>query len=151
MGDAGFFRGTSTTQDSRFSDKEKRLLKTMKFPKCFEKKVEMKKVEMTVIKSWISKRVTEILGFEDEVVIGFIFGLLEEEKVDPKRSQINITGFLEQNAATFMKELWELLLSAQESPNGIPQKFIEEKKQEILNKKVNSELKLDKVFNSLYL
>jgi len=31
MSDAGFFRGTSADQDNRFSDKEKKLLKQMKF------------------------------------------------------------------------------------------------------------------------
>ena len=36
---AGFFKGTSADQDRRFSDKELKLLKTMKFPPEFEKKV----------------------------------------------------------------------------------------------------------------
>ena len=31
MADAGFFRGTTADQDNRFSDKEKKLLKQMKF------------------------------------------------------------------------------------------------------------------------
>ena len=35
----GFFKGTSADQDRRFSDKELKLLKTMKFPPEFEKKV----------------------------------------------------------------------------------------------------------------
>ena len=35
----GFFKGTSADQDRRFSDKEMKLLKTMKFPSEFEKKV----------------------------------------------------------------------------------------------------------------
>lgn len=32
---------------------------------------------MDVIKPWIARRVTELLGFEDEVLINFIYGLLE--------------------------------------------------------------------------
>eukprot|EP00054_Salpingoeca_dolichothecata_P012770 m.70854 g.70854 ORF g.70854 m.70854 type:complete len:71 (-) comp20114_c0_seq1:37-249(-) len=40
MADAGFFRGTSTDQDSRFSNKEKKLLKTMKFDPVLLKKQE---------------------------------------------------------------------------------------------------------------
>lgn len=39
--------------------------------------VEMSKVNLEVIKPWITKRVTEILGFEDDVVIDFIFNQLE--------------------------------------------------------------------------
>jgi serine/arginine repetitive matrix protein 1 len=50
--------------------------------------------------------------------------------------QINLTGFLEKNTMDFMKELWNLLLSAQKSSTGIPQEFLEKKKQEILARKV---------------
>lgn len=32
---------------------------------------------MEVMKPWIATRVTELLGFEDEVLINFIFGLLD--------------------------------------------------------------------------
>lgn len=35
-----------------------------------------------------------------------------------------------------MKELWNLLLSAQNSSTGIPQEFLERKKQEIAARKV---------------
>ena len=35
----GFFKGTSADQDRRFSDKELKLLKSLKFPPEFEKKV----------------------------------------------------------------------------------------------------------------
>lgn len=37
----------------------------------------MTKVEMDVIRPWIATRVTELLGFEDEVLINFIYGLLD--------------------------------------------------------------------------
>src|SRR4051794_32203792 len=39
----------------------------------------MKKVKLDVIKPWISKKITDLLGFEDEVLIGYVFGLLEEK------------------------------------------------------------------------
>lgn len=39
----------------------------------------MTKVNLEVIKPWITQRVTEILGFEDDVVIEFIFNQLEEK------------------------------------------------------------------------
>jgi serine/arginine repetitive matrix protein 1 len=39
MTDAGFFKGTSADQDSRFSDKNKKLMKTMKFADNIDKKV----------------------------------------------------------------------------------------------------------------
>lgn len=34
-------------------------------------------MKMDVIKPWIANRATELLGFEDEVLINFIYGLLE--------------------------------------------------------------------------
>lgn len=37
----------------------------------------MTKVKMDVMRPWIAKRVTELIGFEDEVLINFIYSLLE--------------------------------------------------------------------------
>ena len=56
---------------------------------------------------------TQYLGFEDEVVIGYIEGQLTGGKVDPKLMQLNLQGFLEKHTTSFMKELWTLLISAQ--------------------------------------
>lgn len=36
----------------------------------------------------------------------------------------------------FMKELWSLLLSAQQNASGVPQQFLDEKEAEIQQKKV---------------
>lgn len=38
----------------------------------------MSKVELDTLKPWITTKITEILGFEDDVVIEFIFNQLEE-------------------------------------------------------------------------
>lgn len=38
----------------------------------------MKKVELSVFKPWIYKRVTEIIGLEDEVVIEYVNEQLEQ-------------------------------------------------------------------------
>lgn len=62
--------------------------------------------------------------------------------VDPKQMQINLTGFLNgKNAREFLRELWELLVSAQINPSGIPDTFIEAKKKELRDR----ELEQDKV------
>lgn len=45
----------------------------------------MSKVNRAVMEPWIAKRVTELLGLEDEVLINFIYGLLEG-KVGPAPS-----------------------------------------------------------------
>jgi serine/arginine repetitive matrix protein 1 len=39
----------------------------------------MKKVNLEVLKPWISQKVVEMLEIEDDVVISYIFGLLEEK------------------------------------------------------------------------
>jgi len=48
-----------------------------------------------------------------------------------KQIQHGLTGFLDKDAPAFCKEMWNLLLSAQESSNGIPKELLEAKKAEI--------------------
>lgn len=38
----------------------------------------MSKVELDTLKPWITQKITDVLGFEDDVVIEFIFNQLEE-------------------------------------------------------------------------
>ncbi|OAQ32998.1 serine/arginine repetitive matrix 1 [Linnemannia elongata AG-77] len=135
MGDAGFFKGTSAGQDTRFSDKHKKMLKSMNFPPEFSQKVDMKKVNMKVIKDWMAERVIQLLGIEDEVVVEYAIGMLEEPSPDPKSMQINLQGFLDKNTQLFVLELWKLLISAQTSLGGIPQQFLDITKAEILKTK----------------
>jgi hypothetical protein len=39
----------------------------------------MRKVNLTVIRPWVAKKIVELVGFEDEVVIEYAMGLLEDE------------------------------------------------------------------------
>lgn len=39
----------------------------------------MRKVELKVIRPWVAKKVVELVGFEDEVVIEYAMGLLEDD------------------------------------------------------------------------
>ncbi|CAL4930332.1 unnamed protein product [Urochloa decumbens] len=135
----GFFRGTSADQDTRFSNKQAKLLKSQKFAPELDHLVDTSKVKMDVMKPWIAKRVTELLGFEDEVLINFIYGLLEEKAADGKKIQIQLTGFMEKNTVKFMKELWSLLLSAQQNASGVPQQFLDEKEAEIQQRKAEDD------------
>ncbi|KAF6764273.1 PWI domain-containing protein [Ephemerocybe angulata] len=134
MADAGFFKGTSAEQDRRFSDKELKLMKSMKFPVEFEKKVDTRKVNMSVIRPWVASKIVELTGFEDEVVIEYAMGLLEDEQnpnPDPRKMQIALQGFLTKHTATFMTELWKLLVEAQEEVSGVPRTLLEQKKEEL--------------------
>lgn len=40
--------------------------------------MDLKKVNLNVLKPWITRAVIDLLGFEDEVVVDYAFSLLEE-------------------------------------------------------------------------
>ena len=42
----------------------------------------MLKVKLDIMKPWITKRIGELLGIEDDVVIEFVFNQLEEKVSD---------------------------------------------------------------------
>ncbi len=60
--------------------KERKLLKSMKFPKEYSLKVDVKKVNWEIMREWTALRVTQLLGMEDEVLIGYIHEQLGEDK-----------------------------------------------------------------------
>ena len=41
----------------------------------------MTKVNLDTIKPWVTRKITELLGFEDDVVIEFIFNQLDERVI----------------------------------------------------------------------
>ncbi|RDA93106.1 hypothetical protein CP533_4129 [Ophiocordyceps camponoti-saundersi (nom. inval.)] len=118
------------------SKMDARLLKSTKFPPEFNQKADMEKVNLHVMKKWITKRISEILGNEDDVVIELCFNLIEASRYpDIKSLQIQLTGFLDKDTATFCKELWNLLLSGQSSPQGVPKELLEAKKLELMQER----------------
>lgn len=58
------------------------------------------------------------------------------QAVNGKQVQISLTGFMERNTGKFMKELWALLISAQQNVSGVPQQFLDAKEEETKKKKV---------------
>lgn len=48
----------------------------------------MSKVNLDVIKPWITAKINEILGIEDDVVIEFIMSQLEAPNLNPKVMQV---------------------------------------------------------------
>ncbi|KAM0437688.1 hypothetical protein ACHAPT_002053 [Fusarium lateritium] len=113
-----------------------RLLKSTKFPPEFSQKVDMQKVNLQVMKKWIAGKISDILGNEDDVVIELCFNLIEGPRYpDIKSLQIQLTGFLDKDTASFCKDLWRLLLSAQASPQGVPKELLEAKKLELIQEK----------------
>ena len=52
----------------------------------------MRKVELAVIKPWIANKVSELLGFEDDIVVEYVNGLLEDESEPVSNQSINQTN-----------------------------------------------------------
>ncbi|KAL1869485.1 hypothetical protein Plec18167_007783 [Paecilomyces lecythidis] len=117
-----------------------KLLRQTKFPPEFSKKVDMTKVNIEVMKKWIAGKIIEILGNEDDVVIELCFNLLEGSRFpDIKSLQIQLTGFLDKDTPKFCKDLWNLCISAQENPQGVPKELLEAKKLELRQEKLDAE------------
>ncbi|KAI3917991.1 hypothetical protein MKW98_000225, partial [Papaver atlanticum] len=62
------------------------------------------------------------------------FDILDGKEINGKEVQIQLTGFMEKNTGKFMKELWNLLRSAEQNASGVPQQFLDAK-EEIKKKK----------------
>ena len=86
-------RGTTYDQDPRYKDKESKLLSSTSWPLEYSIPVDIKKVNLDSIKSWITKQTTDFLGVEDEILDSLIISSLESPDLCPKKLQILITGF----------------------------------------------------------
>eukprot|EP00551_Chaetoceros_affinis_P004930 CAMPEP_0203669486 /NCGR_PEP_ID=MMETSP0090-20130426/5852_1 /ASSEMBLY_ACC=CAM_ASM_001088 /TAXON_ID=426623 /ORGANISM="Chaetoceros affinis, Strain CCMP159" /LENGTH=445 /DNA_ID=CAMNT_0050534189 /DNA_START=53 /DNA_END=1391 /DNA_ORIENTATION=- len=134
-------KGTASISSSSAQTK---LLRTTKFPSSFSQKVDLTKVNASVLSLWIESEIESILGFEDEIVSSMAINLFfpkvktddgdtnEYGQVDPRVAQLDLVGFLgEGEAGKFVEELWGMMLDAQSQPKGIPRILIEKKKAEI--------------------
>jgi serine/arginine repetitive matrix protein 1 len=136
---------------------DQKILKATKFPPEFDKRVDTSKVNIDLMKKWIAGKITTILGYEDDVVVETCYNLLEENRfvrfpalpavsfvanfsLQPKikEIQIQLGGFLNKDCAPFCKELWNLMLSAQESTAGVPKELLEAKKLELKQEQVRN-------------
>lgn len=139
MTDAGFFRGTSADQDNRFSNKNKKLLKQLKFSDVLNHKVDLSKINRDVIENWIKSQITKEI--DDEVLYEYIINQLYEKNFpDGKNMQINLTGFLGgKPAREFMDKLWTVLLDGMQTEDGIPKQLLDEKMEEIKRREAKNE------------
>lgn len=83
MADA--LRGTDLSQDRRFKDKEALAIKSSTFPEHFDRKVDLRKVNIGVLRAWIAKKITELMKFEDDVVIEYVYSMLEDKSKPVRR------------------------------------------------------------------
>jgi len=133
---AGRGAGSSAASASSSMDAKARRRVELALPAALRETIETRKVDVEAMKPWISTRVTELLGVEDEVLIGMIEALLEEERVHRSGARMygQLTSFLEKSAEKFCVELWTLLKSAQDNyekdgpgVRGIPSAFVRDK------------------------
>ncbi|TID16871.1 hypothetical protein E6O75_ATG09637 [Venturia nashicola] len=110
---------------------ELKVFKKTAFPPDFNKKVDLNKVNLEVLKQHYLERCCDLMG-DDDITPNWGWEMLTEHgSPNIKYFQIKMLGFLDKNAAKFSKELWALFLSAQEDPNGIPPQLLEAKKEEL--------------------
>lgn len=105
--------------------KNKKLLR-----KLWKEPVDINKVNTDVIKDWISINLGKLLP-EDDVAVEFIFELLvsaENGMPDIQSIREQLNDFIgNEESDSFCGELWELLVDAQNSPDGLPKKLVEER------------------------
>ena len=133
-------KGTASISSTHALSK---LLRTTNFPSHFSTKVDISKIHRGVLSHWINQRITEILGFEDEIVSEMATNLfLPEEtegstnnntvEIDPRKAQLDLVGFLgEKESAEFANELWEMMIDGSQRKSGIPLVLVQKKKEEM--------------------
>lgn len=55
-------------------------MKQMKFGDVLNQRVDMTKVKLDVLRSWISEKITQLLKLEDDVVEAYVVNQLEAER-----------------------------------------------------------------------
>jgi hypothetical protein len=80
-----FFRGTTVEQDGRFGKADEKLISKMtkegRFSPVLTSKIEFKKVNIDLMTKWITDKITNLLGSEDDIVIGLLLNLLEKVSI----------------------------------------------------------------------
>lgn len=59
---------------------DQKRLKATKFPPEFDKKVDIEKVNIDLMKRWIANKITTILGDEDDIVVETCYNLVEQSQ-----------------------------------------------------------------------
>jgi len=137
---------------------------TIPYAEGLEKKVDLRRVNLDALKPWIADKIARLITEEDacsvppDVAIDFCYKQLSLKSIlnNGKEMQHNISTLIQvKPAQIYMSELWPLLLSAQNSPMGIPVAMVEAKKREILARNANKNErnkiadKIDKTVNKV--
>eukprot|EP00919_Chromeraceae_sp_WS-2016_P022714 GHVR01053896.1.p1 GENE.GHVR01053896.1~~GHVR01053896.1.p1 ORF type:complete len:214 (+),score=74.50 GHVR01053896.1:30-671(+) len=127
--------GLSEDNYHGISKSDRKIIDQTKWPSLFNKKVDVKKVRLETLRPWLEKRFKEVQLHEDDILVDFCMEQLNDDrKLCPRELTTSMGAFLHEAARPLVEQLWQLLLSAQAHPSGIPPKFIEERKAELLEK-----------------
>jgi len=109
----------------------------MKFADNIDRKIDMKKIRLELMRPHIESILNALIPVEDDVMVEYVFSQLEDKQhPDGKLIQIMMTGFLgKTKARQFMGELWDTLCEAQASQHGVPAVLMEKKREELIKKK----------------
>lgn len=113
-------------------DDIKALGKSSKKSSLFKKSVDITKVNLPIIKTWMETTIQEELP-DDDIVVEFIFEMLQaEDQPDIKAIREQMDDFIgKDESLKFCEELWSLLLSGQNDPDGIPEQLLEQRKRQL--------------------
>jgi serine/arginine repetitive matrix protein 1 len=86
-------------------------------------------VVLPSLRGWIDRRLAELVGIADEVLLELVINTLEElDTAEAGEMRLLLTPFMGNgNAEIFVKELWRWIIKAKED-GGIPTEFAEEYK-----------------------
>lgn len=59
---------------------DQKRLKATKFPPEFDRKVDIERVNIDLMKKWIAQKITDILGDEDDIVVETCYNLIEQSQ-----------------------------------------------------------------------
>lgn len=106
--------------------------KSSKKSSLFKKPVDISKVNLPIIKTWMETTIQEQLP-DDDIVVEFIYEMLQaEDQPDIKAIKEQMDDFIgKDESLKFCEELWALLLSGQSDPDGIPEQLLEQRKRQL--------------------
>ena len=101
-----------------------------RLPKIFKQKVDTSKVQLPVIRKWITEEIDKYLK-DDDIVAEYLAEMVEASH-EPNIVEIHtqMVDFLgPEDATKVCCELWKMLLSAQQDKDGVPEELVEREKQ----------------------
>ena len=89
-------------------------------------KVDISKIDKTLLKCFILNLTEEYLGKEDESLSEYVFQLIVDN-INPKEISVNIQNYFKDKTNSYLLKIWEIMIDCQQSTNGISNSLIDYK------------------------